>query len=495
MAKDIQVLVVEDDQGDFDLLKGILYLEESNEFNLIHANSLSVAFKKLDETVYDIILLDLALPDSVGLETVTKINNKRPKIPLIAMTGLDDKEIGLATVQKGAQDFLIKGQITYDYLCRAIKYALERSRLENFRDEVVNNISHELRTPLTIIRESISQVVDGIFGSINDKQDKYLQQSLNNIDRLRGIIDNLLDISKIEAGKMELFKEKVDIKVLIDEIVSDFTLKAKVKNLEIKYFIPSEKAEFLGDPYKIIQVLMNLISNALKFTERGGIEISVQNGEREIVCAVKDTGKGIPAKDLSRVFGKFDQIGRQAGPGEKGTGLGLAISKGIVELHGGRIWVESEEGRGSKFIFSLPKYQANGVLSENLKDCLNKAIAEFNEFTVIRLGIRDQQELMAKLGEQKFGNVLSELQKFIVQNLYRKSDQVISSSIALYVLLPNTDNENSLAVAERLVESMMKVNINDLAARKFKLSFETALISYPRNGLTQEELIYNLESK
>ncbi len=356
MSKKIKILVVEDDIGDFTLLKGTLDQEITNVFNLIHVDSLEKAFKRLDEEDFDLILLDLALPDSMGLDTVTKINDKRPQVPVVVLTGLDDKEVGIATVKKGAQDFLIKGQITYDYFFKSVNYALERVRLENFKNDIVNNISHELRTPLTIVRESISQVSDGIFGDINEKQDKYLKMALTNIDRLKKIIDNLLDMSKIDAGKLEIFKEKIVVAVLFEDLVADFLLKVKAKeNLNIKNSTLSEKLEIFADRDNIIQVFTNLVGNALKFTDKGLIEVSATEKDNFVECRVKDSGIGISEEDLPRIFGKFDQIGRQSGPGGKGTGLGLAISKSIIELHGGSIYAESEKGKGSTFVFTLPK--------------------------------------------------------------------------------------------------------------------------------------------
>lgn len=495
----VKILVVEDDREDFVLLKDTLQKDGPHEFNLTHAGDLKVAFEKLDENDFDLILLDLALPDSKGLDTVAKINSKRPKTPVVVLTGVDDREVGLGSVRKGAQDFLVKGKVTYDNFSKAIYYSLERARLEYFRDEIVNNISHELRTPLTIIRESISQVVDGIFGEINEKQDKYLQKSLTNIDRLRGIIDNLLDISKLEEGKLELFKEKTDIAVLIEEVVSSFSLKAQTKNIEIKSSLINGKLEALVDRDKIIQVFINLVGNALKFTEKGYIELSAVENEQHIECRVKDTGLGIAQKDLSRLFSKFDQIGRQSGPGEKGTGLGLTITKGIVELHGGSISVESKEGEGTMFMFTLPKYDLKETSSEGLKSLITKSINQFSQFSLIRFGIQNSKELTNQLGEPVLDEFLYKLQHSISKRLYRKLDEVTRSSNAIYILLPDTEKENSVFVVDRIQKNINEIDwLKEIGFKstkdQLKLDLNIKVISFPRDGLTGDELILKLES-
>ncbi len=232
----------------------------------------------------------------------------------------------------------------------------ELLKLDNLKSEFVSVVSHELRTPLSIIKEGVSLVLDGVIGEISPTQNKVLATSRNNIDRLSRIINSLLDISKIESGKVELKKKAVDLKVLIKNVVALFETKARERGLEIKVSLPpEEKLNLCLDEDRIIQVFTNLIGNSLKFTERGYIGISLVDKGSEFEFTVSDTGIGISAEDLPKVFRKFMQFGRVAGNGEKGTGLGLSIVKGLIELHDGRIWVESEPGKGSEFIFTLPK--------------------------------------------------------------------------------------------------------------------------------------------
>jgi PAS domain S-box-containing protein len=243
---------------------------------------------------------------------------------------------------------------------QAVATELEKSnqelrQLDQLKTEFVSMVSHELRTPLSITKEGISLILDGVVGETNQKQQKILATAKDNINRLARIIDNLLDISKIESGRMELKRQECNLNELIKKIVSFFEPKAKEKGLKLKSEIPGQTIKVYADSDKIMQLFTNLIDNALKFTEAGYIQISVSDIGNEVLCSVADSGIGIAKENLPKVFGKFQQFGRLPGPGEKGTGLGLSIVKGIIDLHKGKIWVESQEGSGSKFIFTLPK--------------------------------------------------------------------------------------------------------------------------------------------
>jgi PAS domain S-box-containing protein len=227
--------------------------------------------------------------------------------------------------------------------------------IDKMKTDFISTVSHEIRTPLTTIREGVSQALDGILGGISEKQREVFVIVLEDSDRLKRIIDNLLDISKIEAGKVELGKELVEMTDLVKGVVSGFSLRAKEKNLQIDTYFSKEKITANIDKDRIIQVFTNLVGNSLKFTPAGFITVSVVEKDEVIECSVKDTGKGIPKEDLPKLFSKFQQFGRQRGPGEKGTGLGLSISRGIIELHKGKIWAESEPHRGTVITFTLPK--------------------------------------------------------------------------------------------------------------------------------------------
>ncbi len=230
-------------------------------------------------------------------------------------------------------------------------------KLDQLKSEFVSMVSHELRTPMSIIKGSLSQLLDKSVETTKDVREKLLNISLNSIQRLTNLINNLLDLSKIEAGKIELHKENINIVAVIKEVCHTFELRAKEHSIEMRCRASSDSVLVDIDKDKIIQVFFNLVGNSLKFVEKGFIQVSAEDKGDHVLCKVEDSGPGISKEDLIKVFSKFQQFGHKAvnDPGIKGTGLGLSISKGLIELHGGKIWVESEVGAGTQFIFTLPK--------------------------------------------------------------------------------------------------------------------------------------------
>ena len=241
------------------------------------------------------------------------------------------------------------------FIVGIIRDITESKRLEKLKDEFVSTVSHELRTPLSITKEGICLILDKIPGPINEQQFRILSISKNNIDRLARIINSLLDISRIESGKVGIICDNVEIRVAIRQVVSLFEFKANEKGLALRTNLPAQDIKICADLDSVTQVLTNLIDNSLKFTEKGYIEVSLSDKGPEVEIAVLDTGVGIAKKNMPKLFEKFQQFDRVDGPGEKGTGLGLAIVKGIVIAHKGRIWAESEVNKGTKIIFTLPK--------------------------------------------------------------------------------------------------------------------------------------------
>ncbi len=230
----------------------------------------------------------------------------------------------------------------------------ERKRLERLKDDFVSTISHELRTPLTAIKEGINIVSDGSAGTINDEQQEFLGIAKRNVDRLARLINEVLDFQKFESGKMTLNIVENDIIQVCNEVRESMVQLASGKGLEL--FFESEEGlpKIKFDRDKITQVLTNLINNAIKFTERGRITVSVKSGNNFIKVSVRDSGPGIKEEDIVRLFQKFVQLGKISDRKTGGTGLGLVISKDIIDAHKGKIWVESKLGKGSVFSFILP---------------------------------------------------------------------------------------------------------------------------------------------
>ncbi|MCK5145234.1 PAS domain S-box protein [bacterium] len=243
----------------------------------------------------------------------------------------------------------------------ALHRSNERLReLDKLKSEFLSTVSHELRTPIAIMGEGVALCLEEIVGPLNHKQRDLLEDTHQNVDRLSRLISDLLDISKIEAGRVVLRKVQFNIPSIIQQALDGFSSVAGQKNLEMRYEGPLSLIIY-ADPDKVRQIIDNLISNAIRFTAEGSITIILEDESEIVRCRVCDTGIGISKKDVKGLFVKFAQIGRVDGPGYKGTGLGLAIVKGLVEKHNGAISVESVPDQGSCFSFTLARMTPPGI--------------------------------------------------------------------------------------------------------------------------------------
>ncbi len=217
----------------------------------------------------------------------------------------------------------------------------------------VANVSHEFKNPLATIKGSLALILDGLGGDVSANQREMLEIAKKNIDRLIRLVTDLLDLSKIEAGKMKLKKEKIILGPLVDEVVSGNSKEISDKRLTFKKYIPDDIGLLWADKDKFTQVVINLVGNAIKYTPDGGkVTIKLARAGRNIRFEISNTGPGIARDDIGKLFDKFERITAEK---QEGTGLGLSISKDIIELHKGKIWAESEPGKGAKFIFIMPK--------------------------------------------------------------------------------------------------------------------------------------------
>jgi signal transduction histidine kinase len=222
------------------------------------------------------------------------------------------------------------------------------------KSEFLANMSHELRTPLNAIIGFSEVLSEGMFGEINEKQTEYLKDILESGRHLLSLINDILDLSKIEAGRMELEETGFDLPQAIDNAVTLVRERAHRRGISLHTGVDGRLGEIRADERKVKQVLLNLLSNALKFTPEGGrVEVRAGVVDNMTEISVIDTGVGIAPQDQEAVFEEFRQVGT-ADKKVEGTGLGLALSRKFIELHGGRIWVTSEVGNGSTFTFTLP---------------------------------------------------------------------------------------------------------------------------------------------
>lgn len=372
----IKVLVVDDVPQDVEVIQSMLATSSVNRYSIETADRLAGAFRTLRAGGFDIIFLDLFLPESKGIETLRKIRAKTAGVPIIALTRFDDEMIGASAVKEGAQDYLVKGQFDTELLHRTIQHAIERHRTEeairrkNLELEVLNkklkeadrlksvflaNMSHELRTPMNSIIGFTTIILKGMSGAISDDQRKQLGIVKKNAEHLLQLINEALDVSKIEAGKISLDCSTFNLTDLIKEIQVVFQPLIKKKDLYLKAET-IDNCTLHTDWVRLRQILVNLTNNAVKFTNKGGVTVEARQTKNEdIVITIEDTGIGIKKEDMGMLFIPFHQLDMSRTKKYQGTGLGLHLSQKLAHLLGGSIKADSTFGQGSRFVLTIPR--------------------------------------------------------------------------------------------------------------------------------------------
>ncbi len=350
-ALEVRILLIEDEPDFAFLLEKTLKTCQSHgrQFSIQRVECLSKALEALQRP-FDLILMDLGLPDSQGLETFIKVREAAPTVPVVICTAIPDRDIAVEAISKGAQDYIIKDEWDRKMLERIIRYALERQHVLALREEFIAMVIHDLRNPVSVAMEVVSQLKKGYCGEPAPQQKKFLELGEHALGKLSHMISELFEMSKIELGQVKLERSRFNLCEMVRETLEGLRLSADKKGILLKAELPEEDLFIEADKEKIGDVWMNLASNALKFTEAGTITFAVQDGGTHVDCSVRDTGQGIPKESQGDLFKKFERLGAK----QKGTGLGLVIAKSILQAHGGKIRVESEEGKGSAFIFTLP---------------------------------------------------------------------------------------------------------------------------------------------
>ncbi len=412
--KTINVLVVDDDALDRRLV-GLVLVKAAGliRFNIDYAQTLAEALEKLTKPGYDIVLLDLNLPDGRGNENIQKVSAVVPNVPIVVLTGLDDEDVGLEAINSGAEDYLVKGSGLKYTLIKTIRYAIARKKSEaNLREtkqelEQINaklikatdtankmaaeadkanvaksqflaNMSHEIRTPMNAIIGFGEVLYEE---QISDIQQGYVKLILDSARYLLQLINDILDFSKIETGRIKAEKMECDISELLANVESLMLPSAKQKNLEFMIIsMPDIPQIIITDPVRLRQCLVNLVNNAIKFTESGSIKLSVQSVVKEqkpfMEFQVADTGIGIHPEKLETIFNAFTQGDGSTTRKYGGTGLGLTITKQIANLIGGDISVTSQEGKGSTFTLSVPISTVAGEQKKNQHSDIRSAISD-----------------------------------------------------------------------------------------------------------------------
>jgi signal transduction histidine kinase len=373
------IIVVDDEAGTRATLCGIL---EDAGYRAIGLERGADALEMIQKSPFDAVITDIRLPDVGGMEILELAKEINPDAAVIMMTGYASMETAIDAVNQGAYAYFVK-PVNPDEIKTTIANAFKQQRLliENKRlveslqrsnkllfeaneelkeatkakSEFLARMSHELRTPLNVIIGFAELMLDRVPGEINEEQRQCLDDILTSGQHLLGLINDVLDLSKVEAGKMELRLTNIALAEVVESLTSAMVpvlaQRKQSLNVDLEPGLPPVHA----DEGKLKEVFFNLVSNSAKFTPDGG-ELKIEAVRKGDWCqvSVSDNGIGIKKEDREQIFEPFYQVNNSVAGEGKGTGLGLALVKQIVEMHGGRIWVESEYGKGSRFIFTLP---------------------------------------------------------------------------------------------------------------------------------------------
>jgi two-component system sensor histidine kinase/response regulator len=389
----LKILICDDDPGSRKLVRSHLR-SSSGDFIVTEAGRKGEIQKALEKGGIDLILLDIQMPEKSGLEWLAEIVEKQIA-PVIMLTGYGSEEIAVQSIHEGAMDYVPKDHLTQDRLLSTVKVALEiwkRKRAEADRERVLKELerknaelqkamehmadleeitrikseflsitSHELKTPLTPMKAQLQIILAGYVGELNDAQKKCIEIVLRNLTRLSKLIKDILDLSRIEAGRIRLVFEPMNINDIVKEAIIMQESFATNKNIEIRTKL-ADLPHIVGDAERIGQAIGNLLNNAIKFSKKSGkVIIETKRldleGHENVQFSITDYGTGISKADQEKLFKPFSQINTSMSREQAGTGLGLAIVRGIIQAHSGKVWVESELGKGSIFHFAIPTGQ------------------------------------------------------------------------------------------------------------------------------------------
>jgi signal transduction histidine kinase len=367
-ASHTTVLLIEDDEEDYILLQRLLAKVPHQRYKVLWEQRPEHGLAHMQRDDHDICLVDYRLGAASGIDVLKEARKQGYTRPIIMLTGASEGNIDIQALHAGADDYITKDQLQGELLHRLIRYAIERKKAEQERDrllreqiirderearrtEFISMVVHELKTPITSLK-GYSQLLGRRCERMGDAQGMQLATRMDQqVNRLTGLIDDLLDINRMEGNRLRLRESDFAFDDLVEEVMADIQLTTEQHTLVKE---GQTHATIRGDRERIGQVLTNLLTNAIKYAPASDrIVVRLARDEQSVTASVQDFGPGIPAEQQERVFEPFYRIQGQETIAS-GLGLGLTIAANLVARHQGKIWVESEEGAGTTFSFTLP---------------------------------------------------------------------------------------------------------------------------------------------
>ncbi|MGF1541676.1 MAG: ATP-binding protein [Pleurocapsa sp.] len=377
----VKILLIEDDVAEARLLQEVLKGFSLTLFCLTHVKRLQEGLEQLKKDNFDVILLDLTLPDSQGLTSLEILVNRIPHLPIVVLTNTNDDRLAVEAVRQGAQDYLVKRHINIDVLVRSLQYAIERQKVSDLlretnqnliaqiehktaelmkakeinqlQSELVSMFSHDFRSPLTTVLSCV-ELLQNKSDRLNEEKKAYLFQMLHSASKnMVQLLDEVLLVGRTESGTLECQLSQLDLASFCFQLIEELQINADKKHIQLIFNYDRSLAESLWDENLLRHILGNLLANAIKYSpEHSKIEFTLIKSDRQVIFRIQDWGIGIPQEDLQHLFEPFHRasnVGRTPG-----TGLGLAIVKSCVETHQGQVIIDSELNVGTTATVTLP---------------------------------------------------------------------------------------------------------------------------------------------
>ncbi len=492
-----KVLIIDDEAGLRDML---IFGLTDRGYHVVPAASGEEGIEKSKHENFDLMVCDIMMPGKSGVEVLKEIKVIQPEVEVVMATGYATLETAVESMKQGAFDYIPK-PYSLDQLCVIFEKALERrglkaqvgrlEELNRMKSEFLANMSHELRTPMNAIIGYTSLILDRTYGEITPKQENGLQRIETNSRNLLQLINNILDLSKLNAGRMPLFKETCRLKDITDEVLQTMECLAHERKLTLSAEVP-EALTLETDKTKLKQVLINLVANAVKFTHEGGVSIRAEALEEppRLRLFVQDSGIGIKEEDIALLFEEFKQLDASPTREYGGTGLGLTICKKIVELMGGTIQVKSIMGTGSTFTVTLPAVMktAPGEVTPL------PPVPDVKKGQKIILSIDDDPEVLTLLADSLKGTGYAFLGAQSGQEGLALARQVHPHAITLDIMMPHMDGWSVLQTLKNDPDlRSIPVFIVSIMENK-ALGFSLGVTDYIVKPFEREDLLSKLKA-